>query len=87
MSINLTNFYTPNSGDSLRFFKILLKDYDEQSDLDDEILDFDDQSISSIGVADSWNENEEYIEVLNSMGAEELKINDYLDWLDVKNEQ
>ena len=87
MSVYITNFYTPNSDDSLKFFKIQSTKDEGEPDIEDEILDFDDHTISSIGVADSWNENKEYMKLLNSMGAEELKTSDYLDQLDVKNEQ
>ena len=87
MAIKVTNFYSPNSSDTLKFFKMYTSGDEEESDFYKDFIDQHKSSASSIGVADSWLENKEYQKLLEYLWAAELDMNDYLTSLDINNVQ
>ena len=76
-----------NSGETLKFFKINVEKEKKEQDFDDDETNLGRSFVSNIGIADSWWENKEHWELLESLREVELEINYYLSYLGINDDQ
>ena len=76
-----------NSGETLKFFKINVEKEKKEQDFDDDETNLGRFFVSNIGIADSWWENKEHRELLESLIVVELEINYYLSYLGINDDQ
>ena len=60
---------------------------EKEQDFDQNETNLGRSFVSNIGIADSWWENKEYRELLESLGAAELEISNYLSYLGINDDQ